>query len=149
MDQSQWLTLLQKFDDYEAIKYPKDESGLTLIAQDFKRAHQLLDERFALGFQCDVIQDASFHGYLRKVKDYDNWLSIRFSHFGRFIAVHGTPQSYVDSLPVAEIIQLLEDMNFVYVPMEILELPYEGPNNVGRIADDQPPQWWDRYFSYA
>ncbi|MEM6427645.1 MAG: hypothetical protein AAF708_00285 [Deinococcota bacterium] len=149
MTQQEWLAFLQELDTPGDIEYPSDINIVKSIAKDFELARDAIDKRLELKLKSTVTQDASFYGDLKKVKDYDHWFSMRFSYFGRLFTVRGTPQSYLDSLPLTEIINLLEDMKFVYVPMEILELPYEGPNKVWRIADDQPPQWWDRYFSYV
>lgn len=148
MDQQTWIDYLQTLDDEGAYEYPLDISTAISVRDDFQPACQALNKQLDLNLNSFVSQDSTFYGYLTQHRDNEHAFGIRFSNFGRLFTIHGFPQSYVGSFPVDEIIKLLEDMKFVYVPMEILELPYEGPNNVGRIADDQPPQWWDRYFSY-
>lgn len=151
MDKQALLTYLKRMDEYGALEKPSNSStGASM--DDLKAAQQALNERFDLHLHSDISQDASFVGDIDQILDREHWFSMRFSKFGRLFTIRGTPQSYIDSFPVDEVIKLLEDMKFVYVPMEILELPYEGPNEdyLFRLANDEkPPLWWDRYFSYT
>lgn len=148
MDKQAWIAYLKKIDEYGALAYPSDETAM--VRHDFKPACQTLNKRFDLNLSSLISQDSSFYGYLTQNKGNEYTFAIRFSNFGRLFTIDGSPQSYVNSFPVDEIIKLLEDMKFVYVPMEILELPYEGPNRVVRMKNlNEYPRWWDRYFSYA
>ena len=119
MDKQAWITYLKKIDEYGALAYPSDETAM--VRHDFKPACQTLNERFDLNLSSLISQDSSFYGYLTqhqrqraRISPSGFLTSVDFSRY------RASPQSYVDSFPVDEIIKLLEDMKFVYVPMEIL-----------------------------
>ncbi|MEM7736232.1 MAG: hypothetical protein AAF267_10620 [Deinococcota bacterium] len=71
---------------------------------------------------------------------------IRFSDFGRLFTLIGNNGVF----PNPETIDYLEERGFIYIPREVLELPYEGHNQevMNRCSPGREHTWFNRYFDY-
>jgi hypothetical protein len=86
------------------------------------------------------------------VKDHSGKVSytwhatVRFSDFGQLFTILGN--NHV--LPNIKVIKYLEKQGFIYIPKEILELPYEGRNKeaLDRYSLERKHTWFNRYFDY-
>ena len=116
-----------------------------------------------VGFTLDVdrnVQDASF---LTDVGLLDNRyynrqlhsgvihyiFSFRFSNFSRLFTLHGAEwEQRYDELRLGECLRLLRDNNFIYVPADALDSPYDGVNGSDNPISGSPMTWWIRFFDY-
>ncbi|MCL8013389.1 hypothetical protein [Streptomyces sp. AS02] len=152
-----------------------------------QRFHQLadaLERRFGPSVSAGMGQDASFLGVYEvpaEATGTDRALRVLISNFGPFVTA-GTGDGL--SLPGCEeglsdefvtwLDELCTELGCVYVPVELVKEPYDGPIALGDDAlteellaalaaaneeegegegeeeeeDDLPPTWLDRYFAY-
>ncbi len=104
----------------------------------------------------DNVQDASHFAELTNVTEpshvpglgltsYIN-LGIRFSAFGRLVAIHHTVEdSPLCATTLKELVEYLEAQGYVHISTEDLDQPYDGSN----AFSEQISTWWDRYFDYC
>jgi hypothetical protein len=73
--------------------------------------------------------------------------AFRFSCFGRMFTAHGTKRRELSKeWNLDRVVSLLKDRDFVYVPEEALQVPYDGPN---KWSVGGPKTWWIRFFDYV
>lgn len=71
-------------------------------------------------------------------------ITIRVSRYGRFTTFFPLNEGYerLDSRDSEELIAMIDEAGFVYLPIRALVKPYSG---TGR-NDPTPASWWERYF---
>lgn len=93
----------------------------------------------------DQVQDASFllDCVVRstKVGSVVHQQSVRFSNFGDMVTV---TDETIDADDLARIREVLRFHDYIYVPREILERPYDGV----LVGAEDIYSWWIRYFDY-
>lgn len=134
---------------------PKSAKGTSY--SELEEIKVLLDEIFEISLDFDKnVQDASFltnigelddRYYNRKTKSgavvYK--YAFRFSNFGRLYTVignHNKDQGI--TLKIEKAKNFLEQKGFVYIPLEILNVKYDGVNE----PFEKGLTWWTRYFDY-
>lgn len=74
------------------------------------------------------------------------YLAIRFSAFGRLVALWGNvPEAPLNAAVCEQLNQLLTNAGYTVIPADDLEERYNGQN---RFAD-QIENWWHRFFDYC
>jgi len=129
-----------------------DESGCYEFPRDFDYKHlggrvaacrKALSERLGRSLAIDdQVQDASFHAdvILRETSTGNDTLhrsSVRFSNYGSMVSVTDADLSGAELAIVREVVG---NHDFIFVPFEILDAPYEGAAGFA--------SWWIRYFDY-
>lgn len=139
------LDKLRDFDEIDAYESPSQ--GIAELPGNVRRFQATLREKFDLDLKLSVMQDAAFYAYLSSRGDSGKRLHIRFSNFGRLATIILRDDSRPDLHEM--LVNLLEEYGFIYVPLEILDLAYTGPNkDFSKIVGKENPTWWDRYFNY-
>ncbi|MEW2634474.1 hypothetical protein AB0903_23255 [Streptomyces sp. NPDC048389] len=170
--------LLHELDDPGHLELP-EHHDLPAARQRFARLADALERRFGPSVTAGTVQDASFHGYVSvpaPAAGTERPLWVLLSNFGPFVTV-GTGRDW--GLPGCEeglsdtfvtwLDELCTELGCVYVPVDLLLEPYDGPSPIGEEdfpeevlatlaaqdgdepeeeAEDPPPAWWDRYFQY-
>ncbi|AZQ34504.1 hypothetical protein EJ357_14290 [Streptomyces cyaneochromogenes] len=177
--------LLRELDDPDPKhrEVPRDYD-VPAARQRFQRLADALERRFGPSVSAGMGQDASFLGVIvvpAEATGTDLPLRVLISNFGPFVTA-GTGSSL--SLPGCEeglsdefvtwLDELCTELGCVYVPVELVKEPYDGPILLGDEAlteeflaalaaaseedegedeeeeeeDDLPPTWLDRYFDY-
>ncbi|WP_050374722.1 hypothetical protein [Streptomyces acidiscabies] len=158
---AQLWTLLRELDDPTHLELPADHD-LPAARHRFERLSAALAERFGPAVVTGLGQDASYHGVV-SAPGTDRPLWVLMSNFGPFVTAgtgrdrgvpgcaQGLSETFVTWLDV-----LCTELGCVYVPVELLLEPYDGPSPLedgslpGETPDgeDPPLAWWDRYFQY-
>jgi len=155
-----YLDTLQKYDDYNCFEMPKEykeyDNRFTKDRESFKLA---LEKLTNLSLAYIFVQDASYSGRLVNKDTNQLVMSLRFSNFGRLVTLHSrysmeNKRYLVDfkDMPFTEneLVNLLEQHNFKYVPLDILYLPYDGVNaNLPHLKNLDDYSWWHRYFEHT
>lgn len=146
----------------------------------FRQFADALERRFGPSVSAGMGQDSSFLGAVSvpaEATGSGRSLWVLISNFGPFVTA-GTGRAW--GLPgcqeglndefVAWLDELCEELGCIYVPIELVMEPYDGPTRLGddeageatlaALAasspdeeeddeeDDLPPAWYDRYFQY-
>lgn len=160
-ERKHYLDLLRKYDDYNCFEFSKDFDRRYRNWVADLDAFQLIFERITgMSFKFTPVQDASYNGRLIN-RDADSFffVSLRFSSFGRLVTLSTRYSSKnqrffadFERLPLTEgeFANLLEKHSFIYVPLDVLYLPYDGVNaDLPHIQMLENYYWWDRYFNYT
>ncbi|MGW7499018.1 hypothetical protein ACWGKA_32625 [Streptomyces luteogriseus] len=149
--------------------------------QRFRRFADALEGRFGPSVSAGMGQDSSFLGaasFPAEATGTGRPLWVLISNFGPFITA-GTGRRWglpgceegLDDEFVTWLDELCTELGCVYVPIELLMEPYDGPTSLGddeageavlaalaaassadegeeEEEDDLPPAWYDRYFQY-
>lgn len=114
-----------------------------------------LERLTGLSFQLDGAQDATFFADLsardpvpRKLNSHliiETFVAVRFSAFGNLFTIWSTssmrPLTDEERFRIAE---LVSSVNFLYAPVELLELPYCGV----QFSKHGTRDWWQHFFEY-
>lgn len=124
----------------------------------FQRLADALKRRFGPSVSAGMGQDASFLGVYSvpaEATGTDLPLQVAISNFGPFVTAGagsslswlGCEEGLSDEF-VTWLDELCTELGCVYVPVELVLEPYDGPN----LQEDElyvlPPTWLDRYFAY-
>lgn len=124
-------------------KWRKEVAAVKALKAPIER---LTTRKFTLD---DKVQDASFFADLgvevSKGQFIGTVFSLRFSSFGRFFSTWSTCEPEEEFSPelVVQVIDVVRQAGFVYIPQEELEHPYTGSNPYL-----QGLSWWERFFDY-
>ncbi|MFJ4721408.1 hypothetical protein [Streptomyces luteogriseus] len=148
--------------------------------QRFRRFADALEGRFGPSVSAGMGQDSSFLGVVEVPGEATRTgrpLQMAISNFGPFVTARaglpGLPdyEERLDDEFVTWLDELCTELGCVYVPIELLMEPYDGPTSLGddeageavlaalaaassadegeeEEEDDLPPAWYDRYFQY-
>jgi len=110
---------------------------------------QTLEQR--LGYRCAYetgafIQDASFHGQLRLPRELltDEYIvQLRASNFGNLATIYDD-DTVVKQGARATIVSTLAEFGYIYIPIDVLNIPYTGRNpGVSGFRT-----WGERFFDW-
>ena len=91
------------------------------------------------------VQDASFQDeiilYTTDKDQFPFQSSLRFSNFGRMVA-YTNPDEEEKKIH-NDILSILKNHNFVFIPNKLLDVEYDGNNKEPGIET-----WWIRFFDY-
>lgn len=172
--------LLRELDDPAHLEVPA-HYDVPAARQRFARLADALERRFGPSVTVGGAQDASFYGHVSvpaPASGTDRPLWVLISNFGPFVTA-GTGRDWgvpgcaegIDDAFVAWLDELCTELACVYVPVELLLEPYDGPS---RLEDEEIPEealaalaaesgdegeeeeeeeelllaWWDRYFQF-
>ncbi|MFC8872928.1 hypothetical protein ACFUAC_35665 [Streptomyces sp. NPDC057148] len=169
--------LLLELDDPGHLQLPRTYDPVAARKR-FAQLADALELRFGPSATVGRTQDASFYGYVSvpvPASGTDRPLWVLISNFGPFVTT-GTGKDWgvpgceegIDAAFVAWLDELCTELGCVYVPVELLLQPYDGPS---RLEDEEIPEeiatalaaesgdeeggeeepplaWWDRYFQF-
>ena len=163
-DDDSWR-LLGIVDDAKAVERPPGFDRAS-VAERFEVL--VLDLNGSFNCTCLVdafpsVQDASFYGDVivpTEATESGGQIMIRISNFG-FLAVYDIEGLWAHSREESHVLMNLSDRNrvedallksgHVAVPSDLLEAPYDGPNDFGEtnVPNARPPSWSVRCFGYV
>ncbi|MGC9382839.1 hypothetical protein [Streptomyces sp. MH13] len=172
--------LLRELDDPAHLELP-EHYDVPAARQRFARLAEALEERFGPSVTVGGAQDASFFGYVSvpaPATETDRPLWVLMSNFGPFVTtgtgrgwgVPGCEEGLGEAF-VTWLDELCTELGCVYVPVELLLEPYDGPSSLedeeipeevlaawaAEFGDEEeeeeeekalPVAWWDRYFQF-
>ncbi|MFV2117185.1 hypothetical protein ACE14D_01495 [Streptomyces sp. Act-28] len=168
--------LLRELDDPTHLELPEDYD-LSAARHRFAQLADALERRFGLSVTAGMVQDASYYGYVSvppSASGINQPLWVKMSNFGPFVTsgagrnwgMPGCEAGLSDAF-VTWLDELCMELGCIYVPVELLLEPYEGPSvledeeseavlaALAAEADDEeeeeeelPLAWYDRYFQY-
>ncbi|OUD03257.1 hypothetical protein [Streptomyces swartbergensis] len=172
--------LLRELDDPdpEHREMPRDYD-VPAARQRFRQFADAAERRFGPSVSAGMGQDSSFLGVVSVPAEATGTgrpLQMAISNFGPFVTAEtgrrwglpGCEEGLGDEF-VTWLDELCTELGCVYVPIELLMEPYDGPTPLGddeageailaalaaasadegeEEEDDLPPAWYDRYFQY-
>ncbi|CAL9417700.1 hypothetical protein ACWDTQ_20265 [Streptomyces cellulosae] len=173
--------LLREHDDPAHLEAPFGHD-VPAARRRFARLVEAMERRFGPSVTAGGVQDASLLGHVSvpaPASGTGRPLWVLVSNFGPFVTAGtgkdwGMPDSGegIDAAFVAWLDRLCTQLDCVYVPVELLLEPYDGPAAIGdeeipaealaaltdesgdqavdadEAEDELPTAWWDRYFQF-